>query len=85
MFPGMLHETPVRFGKKHASNPHGNSNGSCIYIGNIAPSFFGWTATLFSTALLPFIAFIYAAGLFLLNERTNKIFHSVKTVVYTNS
>ncbi len=78
MFPGMLHETPVRFGKKHAQTLMGIQMAVAYTSVTLLPPFFGWTATLFSTALLPFIAFIYAAGLFLLNERTNKIFHSVK-------
>ncbi len=78
IFPGMLHETPVRFGKTHAQSIMGIQMAVAYTSVTILPPLFGWAATLLSTALLPVIAFCYAAGLFLLNGRTNRIFHSVR-------
>lgn len=76
IFPGMLHETPVRFGKTHAQTLMGLQMAVAYTSVTLLPPLFGWTATLLSTALLPVFVFIYAAGLLFLNERTNKIFHS---------
>ncbi|HOE09055.1 MAG TPA: MFS transporter [Treponemataceae bacterium] len=76
IFPGMLHETPVRFGKTHAQTLMGLQMAVAYTSVTLLPPLFGWTATIFSTALLPFFVFVYAAGLFILNRRTNRIFHS---------
>jgi len=55
IFPSMLHETPVNFGRENSQAIMGIQMG-CAYIGSsIMPPIFGWFAHIFSFNIFPFV------------------------------
>ena len=76
VFPGMLHETPRRFGKEHAQNIMGFQMAVAYTSVTALPPLFGLLAGIFGTWLLPPVIVIYGIFLFLLNKRSFKIFNT---------
>jgi fucose permease len=73
IFPSMLHETPVRFGKENAQMVMGFQM-AVAYIGStFLPPLFGFIANATSLALLPLFLLVYAALLLLSSERVNAL------------
>ena len=73
IFPSMLHETPVRFGKENAQMVMGFQM-AVAYIGStFLPPLFGFIANATSLALLPLFLLVYAALLLFSSERVNAL------------
>ncbi|MCU0487609.1 MAG: MFS transporter [Anaerolineales bacterium] len=71
IFPGMLHETPVRFGKADAQLVMGFQM-AAAYIGStFLPPVFGFIASNTSLALLPVFVLVYCAIMLGSSERLN--------------
>lgn len=71
IFPSMLHETPVRFGKQ-ASQAVIGLQMACAYVGSMAmPPLFGWLAQYVSAKLYPFYLLFFFVLLLFICERTN--------------
>ena len=55
IFPSMLHETPVNFGRENSQAIMGVQMG-CAYIGSsVMPPIFGWFASIFSFSIFPYV------------------------------
>jgi Fucose permease len=73
IFPSMLHETPVRFGKQNAQAVMGFQM-AVAYIGStFLPPLFGFIASNTSISLLPVFVLIYIAALLTSSEWVNHI------------
>ncbi len=73
IFPGMLHETPARFGKQDAQLVMGFQM-SAAYIGStFLPPVFGFIATNTSLALLPAFVLAYIVVMLASSERINSL------------
>ena len=71
IFPGMLHETPVRFGREDAQLVMGFQM-AVAYVGaTFLPPIFGFIATSTSLGLLPFFVLVYVAAMLFSSERLN--------------
>jgi fucose permease len=71
IFPGMLHETPVRFGKENAQHVMGFQM-AAAYIGStFLPPIFGFIATQTTLALLPVFVLVYATSMMVSSEQVN--------------
>ena len=73
VFPGMLHETPVRFGTENAQAIMGFQMAVAYTASMILPPLFGILATLISPIMLPIVLIIYAVTLFILTEKANTV------------
>ncbi|HKL87222.1 MAG TPA: MFS transporter [Treponemataceae bacterium] len=73
IFPGMLHETPVRFGKENAQAIMGFQMAVAYTASTILPPLFGVLATLISPIMLPIVLALYAFPLLILTEKANKV------------
>ena len=72
IFPSLLHETPVNFGKAHSQQIIGFQM-ACAYTGStLMPPLFGLLAGHVSYTLLPFALALYCLLLFLLTETLNR-------------
>jgi fucose permease len=74
IFPGMLHETPARFGRENAQAVMGFQMAVAYTSTTLLPPLFGWIATFISPVLLPWFLALYIAVLFFLSERVNTVF-----------
>lgn len=71
IYPSMLHETPVRFGKENAQLVMGFQM-AVAYVGStFLPPLFGFIATNTSLALLPAFILVYIAAMLVSSERVN--------------
>ena len=71
IFPGMLHETPVRFGKEDAQLVMGFQM-AVAYVGaTFLPPLFGFIATSTSLSLLPVFVLVYISAMLFSSERLN--------------
>lgn len=73
IFPGMLHETPVRFGKEHAQAIMGFQMAVAYTSSTILPPLFGLLATLTSPIILPIVLTFYALTMLILTEKANTV------------
>ncbi len=72
IFPALLHETPVNFGKQNSQALMGIQMASA-YIGTtLMPPLFGWIAGDGNIGLLPLFLLLLAAGMLLLTEAANR-------------
>lgn len=72
IFPSMLHETPVNFGKAHSQQIIGFQM-ACAYMGTtLMPPLFGLIAANVSYSLLPFVLALYCLCLVILTEALNR-------------
>jgi len=71
VFPGLLHETPNRFGKENAGSIMGIQMASAYVGSTVMPPVFGLIADNVSPALLPAILFVLFAALLYTTERVN--------------
>jgi fucose permease len=72
VFPGMLHETPVRFGTLHAQRNMGYQMASAYVGSTFMPPIFGFVASRMSMALLPFLQMGLLLVMTLCCEATNR-------------
>jgi fucose permease len=71
IFPGMLHETPKRFGKTHAQKIMGYQM-AVAYTGSaVLPPFLGLLAASFTMTILPFFILTYIAIMLACSEKLN--------------
>ena len=72
IFPSMLHETPVNFGKAHSQQIIGFQM-ACAYLGTtLMPPLFGLIAANISYSLMPFVLGLYCLCLVFLTEVLNR-------------
>ncbi|WP_276353181.1 MFS transporter [Cohnella caldifontis] len=71
IFPCMLHETPVRFGKKHAQTIIGWQIAVAYAGSTLVPPLLGFLASVASLAIFPAYLVILAAAMLLCTERLN--------------
>lgn len=74
IFPAMLHETPVRFGKEDAAQIMGFQMAVAYTSITIVPPTFGLIATATTPAILPFALALFSVIMFLCTELCNRIF-----------
>ncbi|GIP23387.1 sugar MFS transporter [Paenibacillus sp. J22TS3] len=73
IYPCMLHETPVRFGKKHAQTIMGYQMAVAYTGSTLMPPLLGFLASSISISLFPFYIAVSAAAMLLLSERLNRV------------
>ncbi|SDT51373.1 Fucose permease [Paenibacillaceae bacterium GAS479] len=71
IFPCMLHETPVRFGKSQSQTIMGYQMAVAYTGSTLMPPLFGLLASNISMKLLPLYLFLMAAAMFLFSEKLN--------------
>jgi len=79
VFPGMLHETPVRFGRDNAQAIMGFQMAVAYTSSTVMPPLFGWIATVTTVALLPWVLCGFALALLFCSERANRIFQGKRS------
>lgn len=78
IYPCMLHETPVRFGKADAQSMMGFQMAICYTGSTLLPPFFGWIATNLNVSLLPVFLLVYIVIMLVSSEASNRIFNRKK-------
>ncbi|MFE5319430.1 MFS transporter [Paenibacillus sp. NPDC056579] len=73
IYPGLLHETPSRFGRQHAAKLMGYQMAVAYTGTTFLPPLFGLLATQTSISLLPFIALAFILLMLLSSEKVNHI------------
>ncbi|MFC4104160.1 MFS transporter [Paenibacillus xanthanilyticus] len=71
IFPCMLHETPVRFGKRHSQTIMGYQMAMAYTGSTFLPPFFGFLASAVSIGVFPWFIAASAAALLLCSEQLN--------------
>ncbi|USB31690.1 MFS transporter [Paenibacillus sp. YPG26] len=71
IFPCMLHETPVRFGNKHAQTIMGYQMALAYTGGTFMPPLLGMLASSLSISIFPFYILICAAAMLIFSEKLN--------------
>lgn len=71
IFPCMLHETPVRFGKKHSQTIMGYQMAVAYTGSTFIPPLLGFSASHSTIAILPFCIVVFVAAMFLSSEKLN--------------
>ncbi|MNO41259.1 Glucose/mannose transporter GlcP [compost metagenome] len=72
IFPCMLHETPVRFGKKHAQSIMGFQMATAYTGTTLVPPFIGLLASNFTLGIFPAMIVIFAIVMLLCTEKLNQ-------------
>jgi 4-hydroxybenzoate polyprenyltransferase len=68
----MLHETPVRFGKKHAQSIMGFQMATAYTGTTLVPPFIGLLASNFTLGIFPVMIVIFAIIMLLCTEKLNQ-------------
>ena len=76
IYPCMLHETPVRFGKEDAQSMMGFQMAVCYTGSTLLLPFFGLVATKVNVGLLPVFLLVYIVIMLVSSEASNRIFQS---------
>lgn len=71
IFPCMLHETPIRFGKKHSQTIMGYQMAMAYTGSTLMPPILGFLAAYTTMGIFPFYIIMSAAAMFLITERLN--------------
>jgi fucose permease len=74
IYPCMLHETPVRFGKEKSQSLMGIQMAVAYTGSTLFPPAFGYTASFTTMAIFPFIILAYVIIMLAGSERVNMIF-----------
>ncbi|KTD85951.1 MFS transporter [Paenibacillus etheri] len=72
IFPCMLHETPVRFGKKHAQSIMGFQMATAYTGTTLIPPFIGLLASNFTLGIFPAMIVFFAIVMLICTEKLNK-------------
>ncbi|WP_256757821.1 sugar MFS transporter [Cohnella sp. WQ 127256] len=80
IFPCMLHETPVRFGKKHAQSIMGFQMATAYAGSTFVPPMIGLIASYTTMGIFPTLIFIFAIAMLLCTEKLNQYFKKVRVV-----
>jgi fucose permease len=73
IFPCMLHETPVRFGKKHSQAIMGYQMAVAYTGSTLMPPLLGFLATHSTIGIFPAYIVVSAAAMYLFSERLNAL------------
>ncbi|PYI51383.1 MFS transporter [Paenibacillus flagellatus] len=73
IYPCMLHETPVRFGKSNASTLMGYQMAVAYTGSTLMPPLLGWVAGFSSIGIFPIYLVLSAGAMLLLTERLNAV------------
>jgi fucose permease len=82
IFPGMLHETPARFGEEDAPSVMGFQMAVAYTGTTLLPPIFGFIATNATLALMPFVLFAYILIILISSERVNLFMRRKQTIAY---
>ncbi|WP_211748935.1 MFS transporter [Paenibacillus sp. Marseille-Q4541] len=72
IYPCLLHETPIRFGKEHSSRIMGYQMAVAYTGTTVLPPLFGVLASEWTIALFPVVVFIFIAVMFIGSEKVNR-------------
>lgn len=73
IFPGMLHETPARFGKKHSQTIMGYQMAAAYTGSTFIPPLFGIIASRLTIGIFPFFIMIVVGAMLLGTEKLNDL------------
>ena len=74
IFPSLLHETPDNFGKENSQTIMGMQMATAYTGATFMPLLFGWIAERFTVGVYPFCLMVFAAGMFVMAERLNRVY-----------
>lgn len=81
VFPGMLHETPARFGRENSQLIMGYQMGFAYVGTTFLPPLLGWIASLSTIAIFPFFVMAYILFMLAGSERINGLIRRNKVGV----
>lgn len=73
IFPCMLHDTPLRFGKKHSQTIMGYQMAAAYMGSTFIPPLLGLMASQFTIGIFPLCILVFVAIVLLSTERLNKV------------
>lgn len=73
IYPCLLHETPVRFGKEHSSRIMGYQMAVAYTGTTFLPPLFGVLASQWTIALFPVVVFLFIVAMFMGSEKVNRM------------
>ncbi|WP_078544836.1 MFS transporter [Litchfieldia alkalitelluris] len=73
IFPCMLHETPIRFGKKHSQTIMGYQMAIAYTGSTFMPPLLGFIAARSTIGIFPFCVVMFIAAMLLSSERLNRV------------
>lgn len=82
IFPSMLHETPVRFGKQHSQTIMGYQMAVAYTGTTFIPPLLGFVASYSTIGIFPFFLVLFAAAMLLGSEKLNALLHKERKVEY---
>ncbi|WP_028596533.1 MFS transporter [Paenibacillus assamensis] len=78
IYPCMLHETPVRFGKEQSQHLMGYQMAVAYTGATLLPPLLGWAASLTTIAILPYVVVFFILAMLFGSERGNAVLKSIK-------
>lgn len=75
IYPGLIHETPARFGAEHSAKLIGYQMAVAYTGTTLLPPLFGWFAKQTSMNWFPYIALVLVVCMLLSTERVNRMLH----------
>ncbi|WP_096269765.1 MFS transporter [Paucisalibacillus globulus] len=78
IFPCMLHETPIRFGKKHSQTIMGYQMAVAYTGTTFIPPLLGFTASQLTIGILPFCIVVFVGAMIWSSERINYVLKKYK-------
>ena len=73
VFPGMIHETPARFGKEHSTILIGYQMAAAYTGTTLLPPLIGFIASYLTIGIFPIAAVILISGMLLSTEKLNRM------------
>ncbi|WP_050183522.1 MFS transporter [Domibacillus robiginosus] len=73
IFPCMLHETPIRFGRKHSQTIMGYQMAVAYTGSTFMPPLLGFMASHSTIGIFPLCIVVFVAGMFLSSEKLNRL------------
>lgn len=79
VYPGLLHETPARFGKQNAARLMGYQMAVAYTGSTLLPPLFGFAATRTSVAIFPAAVVLFLVLMFVSSENVNRVIRRQST------
>lgn len=79
IYPGLLHETPARFGKENSTRLMGYQMAVAYTGTTLLPPLFGFIAAKTTVAIFPFTVLLFLSLMFLSAENVNRVIRAKRT------
>lgn len=82
IYPGLLHETPARFGKENSTRLMGYQMAVAYTGTTLLPPLFGFFAAKTTVAIFPFIVLLFLSLMFMSAENVNRVIRGKRTGIH---